>query len=190
MTAIMESLNVVYDAKESRPYWKVRLVAALLTIGLAAFIIVSITLVLYGAHIGEWIADMVGLGWLFLLGWNVLQWPVAVTLMLLALAIIYAVCPDVEHDWRWVTPGSVFAVALWMGLSLGFKAYVDHFGNYNAAYGSIAGVIVLMLWLYLTGVVILLGGEINAQIEHAASALRSSSSRRKQTPPIPSNIEI
>ena len=190
VTAIMESLNVVYDAEESRPYWKVRLIAALLTIGLAAFIIVSITLVLYGAHIGEWIADMVGLGWLFLLGWNVLQWPVAVTLMLLALAIIYAVCPNVEHDWRWVTPGSVFAVALWMGLSLGFKAYVDHFGNYNAAYGSIAGVIVLMLWLYLTGVVILLGGEINAQIEHAASALRSSSSRRKQTPPIPSNIEI
>ena len=92
---------------------------------------------------------------------------------LLALAIIYAVCPDVEHDWRWVTPGSVVAVLLWMGLSLGFKAYVDHFGNYNAAYGSIAGVIVLMLWLYLTGVVILLGGEINAQIERAALALRS-----------------
>ncbi len=184
VTAIMESLNVVYDAEETRPFWKVRLVAALLTIGLAAFIITSITLILYGARIGEWIANIVGLGWLFLMAWNVLQWPVAVILMLLALAIIYAICPDVEHDWRWVTPGSVFAVALWMGLSLGFKAYVDHFGNYNAAYGSIAGVIVLMLWLYLTGVVILLGGEINAQIEHAAAALRSSSRRRMQTPPV------
>ena len=173
VTAIMESLNVVYGAEESRPFWKVRLVAALLTIGLAAFIIVSITLILYGERIGEWIADIVGLGWLFLLTWNVLQWPVAIALMLLALAIIYAVCPDVEHDWRWVTPGSVVAVLLWMGLSLGFKAYVDHFGTYNAAYGSIAGVIVLMLWLYLTGVVILLGGEINAQIERAAAALRS-----------------
>lgn len=187
VTAIMESLNVVYDAEETRPFWKVRLVAALLTIGLAAFIIISITLILYGARIGEWIADIVGLGWLFLLTWNVLQWPVAVMLMLLALAIIYTVCPDVERDWRWVTPGSVFAVALWMGLSLGFKAYVDHFGNYNAAYGSIAGVIVLMLWLYLTGVVILLGGEINAQIEQAASALRSSSRRRIQTPPVATN---
>ena len=100
------------------------------------------------------------------------------------LAIVYAVCPDVEHDWRWVTPGSVVAVLLWMGLSLGFKVYVDHFSNYNAAYGSIAGVIVLMLWLYLTGVVILLGGEINAQIERAALALRSFSTQSAPKPPL------
>ncbi|MDP9132270.1 MAG: YihY/virulence factor BrkB family protein, partial [Nitrospirota bacterium] len=173
VTAIMESLNVVYSATETRPYWKVRLIAALLTIGLAGFIIASTTLVLYGARIGEWIADFIGMGWLFVIAWNVLQWPVAVFLMLFALAVIYYVCPDVEHDWRWVTPGSVCAVSLWLGVSLGFKAYVENFSNYNAAYGSIAGVIVLMLWLYLTGVVMLLGGEINAQIEHAASALRS-----------------
>ncbi len=173
VTAIMESLNVVYSATETRPYWKVRLIAALLTIGLAGFIIASTTLVLYGARIGEWIADFIGMGWLFVIAWNVLQWPVAVFLMLFALAVIYYVCPDVEHDWRWVTPGSVCAVSLWLGVSLGFKAYVENFSNYNAAYGSIAGVIVLMLWLYLTGVVMLLGGEINARIEHAASALRS-----------------
>ncbi|KXK05643.1 MAG: putative tRNA-processing ribonuclease BN [Nitrospira sp. OLB3] len=172
VTAIMEALNVVYGAEETRPYWKVRLIAILLTVGLAGFIILSITLILYGARIGEWIADIVGLGWLFLLTWNVLQWPVTVLLMLFALAIIYYVCPNVEHDWRWVTPGSVCAVSLWLLVSLGFKAYVEHFGNYNAAYGSIAGVIVLMLWLYLTGVVMLLGGEINEQIEQAAAALR------------------
>jgi len=172
VTAIMEALNVVYGAKETRPYWKVRLVASLLTIGLAGFIIVSITLILYGARIGEWIADIVGLGWLFLITWNIL-----------ALAIIYYVCPDVKQDWRWVTPGSVCAGSLWLVVSLAFKAYVEHFGNYNAAYGSIAGVIVLMLWLYLTGVVILLGGEINAQIQQAASSLRI---RQKQTPrPVP-----
>lgn len=184
VTAIMEALNVVYGAHETRPYWKVRLIATLLTVGLAWFIIVSITLILYGARIGEWIADMVGLGWLFLIAWHILQWPVAVMLMLFALAIIYYVCPDVEHDWRWVTPGSVCAVSMWVGVSLGFKAYVDHFGNYNAAYGSIAGVIVLMLWLYLTGVVMLLGGEINAQIEHAAAALRSSRLRGPQAEPV------
>ncbi|MBL8044427.1 MAG: YihY/virulence factor BrkB family protein [Nitrospira sp.] len=172
VTAIMEALNVVYGATETRPYWKVRVLASLLTVGLAGFIILSITLILYGAHIGEWIADLVGLGWLFLLSWNMLQWPVAVLLMLFALAVIYYVCPNITHDWRWVTPGSVCAVALWLVLSLGFKAYVEHFGTYNAAYGSIAGVIVLMLWLYLTGIVILLGGEINAQIEQAAAALR------------------
>jgi membrane protein len=183
VTAIMESLNVVYSAAETRPYWKVRLIATLLTIGLAGFIIASTTLVLYGARIGEWIAGFIGLGWLFVIAWNVLQWPVAVFLMLFALAVIYYVCPNVEHDWRWVTPGSVCAVSLWLAVSLGFKAYVENFGNYNAAYGSIAGVIVLMLWLYLTGVVMLLGGEINAQIEHAASSLRSSRVRRPQAEP-------
>lgn len=183
VTAIMESLNVVYGATETRPYWKVRLIASLLTIGLAGFIILSITLILYGARIGEWIANIVGLGWLFLLSWNVLQWPVAVLLMLFALALIYDICPDVAHDWRWVTPGSVCAVALWLILSLGFKAYVEHFGNYNAAYGSIAGVIVLMLWLYLTGIVMLLGGEINAQIEQAAAALRRSERTSLQNAP-------
>lgn len=183
VTAIMESLNVVYSASESRPYWKVRLIATLLTIGLAGFIIASTTLVLYGARIGEWIAGFIGLGWLFVIAWNVLQWPVAVFLMLFALAVIYYICPNVEHDWRWVTPGSVCAVSLWLVVSLGFKAYVENFGNYNAAYGSIAGVIVLMLWLYLTGVVMLLGGEINAQIEHAASSLRSSRVRMPQAEP-------
>ena len=164
-----------------------RLVASLLTIGLAGFIIVSITLILYGARIGEWIADIVGLGWLFLITWNIAQWPVAVTLMLLALAIIYYVCPDVKQDWRWVTPGSVCAGSLWLLVSLAFKAYVEHFGNYNAAYGSIAGVIVLMLWLYLTGVVILLGGEINAQIQQAASSLRIRQEQAPQPVAAPAN---
>jgi membrane protein len=184
VTAIMESLNIVYGAEETRPYWKVRVIATLLTIGLAGFIIVSTTLILYGERIGEWIADFVGLGWLFVIAWNVLQWPAAISLMLFALAVIYYICPDVDHDWRWVTPGSVCAVSLWLIVSLGFKLYVENFGNYNAAYGSIAGVIVLMLWLYLTGVVMLLGGEINAEIEHAAEALRSSPQRVPQPDPV------
>lgn len=183
VTAIMEALNVVYGAQETRPYWKVRLIASLLTIGLAGFIILSITLILYGARIGAWIANIVGLGWLFLLSWNILQWPVAILLMLFALAVIYYICPNIEHDWRWVTPGSVCAVSLWLALSLGFKAYVENFGNYNAAYGSIAGVIVLMLWLYLTGMVMLLGGEINAQIEQAAAALRRGERPHQQVSP-------
>ncbi|CAE6727267.1 YihY/virulence factor BrkB family protein [Nitrospira defluvii] len=183
VTAIMEALNVVYGAKETRPYWKVRLIASLLTIGLAGFIILSMTLILYGARIGEWIANIVGMGWLFLLSWNILQWPVATLLMLFALAVIYYICPNIEHDWRWVTPGSVCAVSLWLALSLGFKVYVEHFGNYNAAYGSIAGVIVLMLWLYLTGMVMLLGGEINAQIEQAAAALRRGERPHQQDSP-------
>jgi membrane protein len=90
-------------------------------------------------------------------------------LMLFAVGVMYYFSPNVEQDWRWVTPGSLFAVMMWLVVSLGFKLYVENFGNYNAAYGSIAGVIVLMLWFYLSGIVLLLGGEINAEIEKAAS---------------------
>jgi membrane protein len=170
VTAIMNALNVVYDVKEdSRPLWRVRLTAILLTLGLAGFVIVSLTLVLYGPSIGAWIANFVGLGQAFAWTWNILHWPVVVGLMLLVVAAVYHVCPDINQNWRWVTPGSVFAVAMWVIVSLGFKVYVDNFGDYNKVYGSIAGVIVLMLWLYWSGMMLLLGGEINAEIEHAAT---------------------
>ena len=90
--------------------------------------------------------------------------------MLFVVGVIYYVCPDIRQDWRWVTPGSVFAVIMWFMVSLGFKLYVDNFGDYNKVYGSIAGIILLMLWFYWSGMVLLLGGEINAEIEKAATA--------------------
>jgi membrane protein len=169
VTAIMDALNVVFGVKEDqRPFWRVRLIAILLTIGLAGFVILSLGLVLYGPTIGRWIGDLMGFGVAFTWMWNVLQWPVIAGLMLMVVAAIYHICPDrpVKH-WRWMTPGSVFAVVMWLVVSLGFKAYVDNFGNYNKVYGSIAGVIVLMLWFYWSGMVLLLGGEINAEIEKA-----------------------
>jgi len=168
MTAIMDALTVAYDVPETRPHWKVRLIAIALTIGLAGLIIVSSVLVLAGEHIGAWIAEAFGFGDAFRILWLVLQWPVVVVCVLLALAVVYAVAPNVRQRWHWVTPGSLFAVVAWLGVSLAFKVYAEHFGNYNAVYGSIAGVIVLMLWLYLGGMMVLIGGEINAEIARAA----------------------
>ena len=179
VTAIMDALNVVYDVKEdSRPFWRSRLTAMVLTLALAGFVILALTLVLYGSSIGTWIADFVGLGTVFAWGWSILQWPVIIALMLLVVDAVYYVCPDIEQEWRWVTPGSVFAVTMWVVVSLGFKAYVDNFGDYNKVYGSIAGVIVLMLWLYWSGMVLLLGGEINAEIEQVATTRQK---RRAET---------
>ena len=170
VTAMMDALNVVFDVKEDRrPFWRIRLIAILLTIGLAGFVILSLALVLYGPTIGGWIADRMGFGVAFTRAWNVLQWPVIVSLMLVVVAAIYHLCPDRRYTrWRWLTPGAVFAVLMWLVVSLGFKAYVDNFGDYNKVYGSITGVIVLMLWFYWSGMVLLLGGEINAEIEKAA----------------------
>jgi membrane protein len=169
VTAIMDALNIVFGVKEDRrPFWRARLIAILLTIGLAGFVILSMGLVLYGPTLGRWVADLMGFGDVFTWMWNVLQWPIITGLMLIVVAAIYHICPDRRvKRWRWLTPGSLFAVVMWLIVSLGFKAYVDNFGNYNKVYGSIAGVIVLMLWFYWSGMVLLLGGEINAEIEKA-----------------------
>jgi membrane protein len=181
VTAIMDALNVVFDVKEDRrSFWRVRLTAILLTIGLAGFVILSLALVLYGPTIGRWIADFMGFGVAFTWLWNVLQWPIIAGLMLIVVAAIYHLCPDRRYKrWHWVTPGSVFAVLMWLVVSLGFKAYVDNFGDYNKVYGSIAGVIVLMLWFYWSGMVLLLGGEINSEIETAAERKTASSDARR-----------
>lgn len=168
VTAITEALDLAYGAQETRPFWKVRLMGIALTIGLAGFIILSTALALYGGSIIEWTAELFGLGWAFALTWKLLQWPLIILFMLFAIAVIYYTCPNIEQNWRWITPGSVFAVVSWVVVSLGFKLYVTNFWNYNVAYGSIGGVIVLLLWLYLSGLVILIGGELNAQIEGAA----------------------
>jgi membrane protein len=181
LTSIMDALNAVYNAKEARPFWKARLIAIVMTIGLAGFIIVSTVLVLYGEHIGKWVANQVGLGWLFVMAWTILQWPVVFLFMLFAIGMVYYFAPSVEQDWRWLTPGSLFAVLSWLLVSLGFKYYVENFGDYNAAYGSIAGVIVLMLWVYLSGVVLLIGGEINAEI---AKVVTERAKRQHERPPL------
>jgi len=170
VTAITDSLNRSYDVEEGRPFWKVRLMAILLTIGLSVFIIVSLILLTFGPQIGGWIADKVGLGSVFKLAWNILRWPVIVGLIIVAMALIYYMAPDVEQEWQWITPGSVVAVIGWLLASLGFSFYVNNFGSYNATYGSIGAVIVLLTWMYVSGFFILVGGEINAEIEHAAAS--------------------
>jgi membrane protein len=168
VTAIMDALNQAYDVQEGRPFWKVRGTAILLTMGLSLFILLSMVLLIFGPQLGGWIAAQVGLGAAFEVTWNILRWPVIAGLLIVAMAIVYYVAPDVEQKWKWITPGSVFAVLGTIAVSLGFSFYVNNFGSYNKTYGSIGAVIVFLTWLYLTGFMILAGGEINAEIEHAA----------------------
>ena len=171
MGAISESLNVAYDVKEARPWWKSRLMAIVLTIALAVLIIAALVLVLMGGDIAEWLAAHLGLGNVFEWGWKILQWPVVLAFVLLAFALIYYFAPDLkDHDWLWVTPGSIIAVVLWLLVSFGFKLYLEYFDSYSATYGSLGAVIILMLWFYLTGAAILIGGEVNSEIERAAAA--------------------
>ena len=168
MTAIIDTLNAAYDIEEGRPWWKVRLTAIGLTLGVAVFILISFGLVLAGPSMAEWVADRFYLGAAFEWTWKILQWPLIFVLVSSAIAIVYYFAPDAEQDWVWLTPGSLFATTLWLSASLGFKYYVANMTNYAETYGAIGGVMILMLWFYISGLVILIGAEMNAEIEHAS----------------------
>jgi membrane protein len=156
--------------KETRPWWKQRLTAIGLTVALSIFIIGALILVVAGGRIAEWLAAHYGLGPVFPVGWKIVQWPVALACMTFAFALIYYLAPDFrEQAWQWLTPGAVIGVVLWLLVSLGFRVYLHYFNSYNATYGSLGAVIILMLWLYFTGAAVLIGGEVNSEIENAAA---------------------
>jgi membrane protein len=168
LVSVTEALNRAYDIEEGRPWWKVRLTAIALTIGLALFVVTAFTLVVAGPELAESIAARVGLGGAFTLTWKIVQWPIVFLLVVLAIALINYYAPDADQDWVWITPGAVLATVLWLIASLAFRFYVTNFSDYNAAYGSLGGVIVLMLWFYISSLAILVGAEMNAEIEHAS----------------------
>ena len=167
MTAIIDTLNAAYDIEEGRAWWKVRLTAIGLTVAIAVFIVISMALLLIGPSFVERLLGTT-LGPWFAFGWNGLRWPVLFVLASAAMALIYYYAPDAEQDWVWLTPGSLIATMFWLLASLGFKYYVANMGSYTETYGAIGGVMVLMLWFYISGLVILLGAEMNAEIEHAS----------------------
>jgi membrane protein len=168
VTAIIDSLNQAYDIQEGRPWWKVRLTAIGLTVALAIFIVVSTILVLAGPTLAEKVAEWFHLGLVFTWTWKIIQWPVVFALVSIAIAMLFYFAPDAEQQFVWITPGSILATILWLLTSLAFKIYVTEFATYNATYGTIGGVIVLMLWLYVSSLAILVGAELNAEIEHAS----------------------
>lgn len=168
MVSIITTLNAAYDVTESRPWWKTRLTAIALTVGIAIFILASMFLIIAGPTLAENIATRMHLGPAFKWTWMVLQWPVAFALVATAIALVYYFAPDVEQDWVWITPGSILATVLWLAVSLALKFYYQLVPNANAAYGTIGGIMVLMLWFYASGIALLVGAEVNAEMEHAS----------------------
>lgn len=170
MGAISEALNAMYGVKESRPWWKVRLASVGLTVALAVLIISALLLILYGGELGESVTDYFNQDRSFATFWLVAQIPVVLVFVLLTFAMIYYFAPNVyEQKWYWITPGSVIGILLWLLVSFLFRLYLRYFDSYSVTYGTLGAVIVLMLWFYLTGVAILIGGKINAEIENAAA---------------------
>jgi membrane protein len=165
MAAVMEALNVAYDVRETRAWWRVRLLAVTLTVALSTAVVVGLVLLLYGSSIAGLISSARSLGAPFLLAWNLLQWPFVAISVLGAFILLYRYGPDVRFPRvHRVWPGAILGASVWFAASFGLRAYLMFFDSYSVTYGSLGAVIVLMLWFYLSGIAILLGGEFNAEL--------------------------
>ncbi len=165
MTAIMDTLNTAYKVKETRSIFKQYLVAVALTLGMGLLIVLSTLTVV----VGDSFAEALALPHLITIGWRVVEWPLAVLLLLFGFAITYYFAPDLkDRKWHWITPGAVAGVLLLLLVSVGMRIYLHFYGSYSATYGSLAGVIVLLLCFYLGGVAVLAGGVLNGVLEQAA----------------------
>ena len=164
MGAISQTLNTAYNVRETRSWWLVRLISVSLTISLSVLIISALAIVLYGGSIGEVVATRYGFGNLFTTVWRILQWPIALAFVLATFNLIYNFAPNLTSSQRkWFTPGALVGVGMWLLISFAFRVYLHFFNSYSVTYGSLGALIVVMLWFYLTGVAILIGGEVNCE---------------------------
>ena len=162
--ALINALNRAYDVQETRPFWKVRGIAILMMLGLSVLVLIGVLLLVLGPQIGTAIANVFGLEETFLLVWDVARWPAALFFMIFTVALLYYFAPDVDQPFRWITPGGLIGVLLWVLASVAFNFYVSNFGSYNKTYGSIGAVIVLLLYLYISSLTILFGATLNATL--------------------------
>ncbi len=169
--AAMHAFNIAYNVENERPIWWQYPFSILYTLLFAALVISAVALMVVGPRVAEWFADLVGLGEVFIAFWTYLRWPVAVLLLIVVVALINYLFPNVKQRFRFITPGAVLSVVVWIGASLGFSLYLSTLGegNYTATYGSIGAIIVLLLYLYITAAVLLLGAEVNAELHRQAT---------------------
>jgi membrane protein len=167
--ALRTALNLAYDVKETRPFWKTQGIAVFVTVLSALLVPLCVAGFALGTTAGEWLADRLGVERYYAVVWSWARWPITALVIMFVLAVLYYVLADAKQEWRFITPGSVGATLLWLLATWAFTQYAEHFGNYNATYGSIGGVIVLLTWLYITGLIFVLGGEVNAILEHHAA---------------------
>jgi membrane protein len=170
MDALINGLNVAYEVKERRTWWKRRVVAIILTVILAVMTGAALTLALAGGRFAQVLADRFGFGNAFGVGWAIAQSVVPLLFMLFVFTIIYRYAPNVRgHGWQALMPGSFVAVALWFAATGLFRLYLSVYDSYSKTYGSLGAVIVLLLWLYLSGAAVLIGAEVNSEIRKAAA---------------------
>src|SRR5579862_120255 len=169
MTALVDALNEAHHLVERRAWWRVRLMAIVLTLGLAAMSLLAFSLVMVEPMAAERATRWLAAGSSVMDIWNLMRWPTACAIVVLALRSTYHFAPDRTRRWAWISPGAIAATAIWLLLSLCFKEYLTHFADYQKTYGAIGGAIVTLLWFYFTGLAVLVGAHLDAGIEALSS---------------------
>ncbi|HEU5270340.1 MAG TPA: YihY/virulence factor BrkB family protein [Jatrophihabitans sp.] len=168
VAAFMRASNAIYGMGEGRPVWKTVPVRIAITLAMVVMGLLGAVIVVFSGPLADKTGHALGLGDTALTVWSIAKWPVLVVIVSLMLAILYFAAPNVKQPGvQWISPGGVLAVLIWLVVSAGFALYVTHFGSYNKTYGSLASVIIFLIWLWLTNVAILLGAEFNAELQHA-----------------------
>ena len=163
--SIMEAMNVMYEVEEDRPFWKVYGLSILMSLAVVILMVSAFGIVIFGGSIGGGLAGAIGLDRVFQTVWSIVQWPIVACIVLLTFALIYFFAPAAKQKFTWISPGSVLAFVFWLVFSLLFSFYVGASGSYSATYGSLAGVIILMLYVYYSAFIMLVGAEMNQVIE-------------------------
>jgi membrane protein len=169
MTSMISTLNAAYRVRETRSWFKIRMIALGLTLAISTLLLISLLIVLVGGHLVDWIGAELHLSFVVLVVWKGLQWTAALLFVALSFSLIYYCGPSLgNRRWHWNTPGSVVGVFLWFAASVAFRGYLHFFNSYTVTYGSLGAVMILLVWLYVTGFAFLVGGKINAEIDRAA----------------------
>jgi membrane protein len=185
--AVRRGLNLAYDVTESRPWWKTQVVALAMTVAGAVLVLTAVAVLIAGGQFGFWLASRVGIETYYVWVMNWLRWPLTTVMIMTVAALTYYLLPDVKQQFKFITPGSVVGTLLWLLATWGFGYYVSAFGDYNVTYGSIGSVIVVLTWLYLSGFIFLMGGEINALLEHASATGKAAGARAEGEAPPPAD---
>jgi len=165
VAAFMRASNAIYDVPEGRPAWKTMPIRLGITLALIVLTVASAVIVVVTGGVARHVGQVLGIGSVAVTAWDIAKWPVLLVIFSVMLAILYWASPNARHRFRFVTPGGTLAIAAWLVASGLFALYAANFGNYNKVYGSIAGVIIFLVWLWLSNLAILLGAEFNAELE-------------------------
>ena len=167
IAAFMRASNAIYDVPEGRPIWKTMPIRIAVTVVVMVLLAASAVAVVATGGLADRIGRLLGLGSTVVTVWDIAKWPVLLLVVSFMFALLYWASPNARQGFRWVTPGGILAVVVWVAASAAFALYVANFGSYNKTYGSLASVIIFLVWLWLSNIAILLGAELNAELERS-----------------------